>query len=241
MTHMNRSQRQASGITLTELLVVISLIAVIAAIVIPTIGMLKDSAQRLKCLNNLRQLGMGSLYYRNDTKYFPPGDPGVNWPNEVSAVGALYLNDHYQIPYKTWFCPNTQNKVQFKNLAVIINGRAQIISENTARAAGGNQVTISPDYSWLVYGGPTTTTPASPIWIRRGRDRADFTLGGDLLRAAPDGNYGNHLGPNRTMSERYGANQVQIDGSARWVPGSSTKVYYTSAGGSKFQLDITNQ
>ena len=52
--------------TLTELLVVIAVIAILAAILLPTLGRAKLSARRITCVNNLRQLGLAAQMYWDD-------------------------------------------------------------------------------------------------------------------------------------------------------------------------------
>lgn len=226
--------QKISGFTLIELLVVVSIIAILAAMILPAIGMVRESAKKTKCMNNLRQLGMAAVSYRTDTDFFPPGDPGLNWPVTVGGVSIYYLKDNLEIPYATWMCPNSKAGLSIRDDA------GNRVSESTARALGGYQGAVITDYSWLVYGGPANAV-INAFWIRPGHDRSDFTMAGDLLRVAPDGNYGNHLGPGKTLDGRYGVNQIHVDGSARWVPGSATNIFWTSAGGSKFRLSTVNQ
>jgi prepilin-type processing-associated H-X9-DG protein/prepilin-type N-terminal cleavage/methylation domain-containing protein len=52
--------------TLVELLIVIAVIAILAAILLPTLGNAKLSARRITCVNNLRQLGLASQMYWDD-------------------------------------------------------------------------------------------------------------------------------------------------------------------------------
>jgi len=54
---------KSSGFSLVELLVVMGIIMVLVALLLPTLKKAKDNANRVACLNNLRQLGMGFRMY----------------------------------------------------------------------------------------------------------------------------------------------------------------------------------
>ncbi|AHF90945.1 N-terminal cleavage protein [Opitutaceae bacterium TAV5] len=54
--------------TLIELLTVIAIIGILAAIIIPTVGKVRDSARSAQCLSNLRQMGLAARLYAEDNK-----------------------------------------------------------------------------------------------------------------------------------------------------------------------------
>src|SRR5436305_1633335 len=58
--------RRFSGFTLIELLVVIAIIAIIAALLLPALQRARISAQRVRCVSNLRQLGLATHMYWDD-------------------------------------------------------------------------------------------------------------------------------------------------------------------------------
>lgn len=66
--------RRLRAFTLVELLTVIAIIAVLAAILIPTVGQVRASAQSSRCATNLRQTGVVIQSYASDNKgSLPPG------------------------------------------------------------------------------------------------------------------------------------------------------------------------
>jgi prepilin-type N-terminal cleavage/methylation domain-containing protein len=54
--------------TLVELLVVITIIAILLALLLPTLSSAKERARRAKCLNNLRQIAIGTTMYAGENQ-----------------------------------------------------------------------------------------------------------------------------------------------------------------------------
>jgi prepilin-type N-terminal cleavage/methylation domain-containing protein/prepilin-type processing-associated H-X9-DG protein len=79
------------GFTLVELLVVIGIIAILMALMLPSISKAKAKANQTSCLNNLRQLNLGASMYASDhDEELPPRRPRTNaWPVKLKPY---YVN-----------------------------------------------------------------------------------------------------------------------------------------------------
>lgn len=110
-------KRSHSGFTLVELLVVIAIIGILVALLLPAVQSARESARRMSCHNNLKQLGTALHTYHNTYRAFPMGwtalerpggrpyvhgEPGWGWASRVlpfleqENLGEL-INDHEPI------------------------------------------------------------------------------------------------------------------------------------------------
>lgn len=97
-------KRQA--FTLIELLVVIAIIAILASLLLPTLGRARTTAKGLQCLNNLKQLGAATSLYQGDNQdFFMPH-------SQYRGSTIYWTNFFFDAKYatgKTMLCPIVRN------------------------------------------------------------------------------------------------------------------------------------
>lgn len=102
MKAFRRAVSSLRAFTLTELLLVIAVIAVLAALLLPALSRARDQARSTSCRNRLRQIGLGLQMYVQDTGCYPPlAEKGTR----TLCFDRLY--PYYPIPWTNafWNCP----------------------------------------------------------------------------------------------------------------------------------------
>lgn len=119
--HFRRSVKVGSGFTLTELIVTVAIIGVLAALLFPAVGSVKDKALAAKCVGNLRGLGsaVGLNMSGNNGKWLIMDSMNGTWEKTMRDRGELDSD-------KSSFCPSCDPKSYtiYRTYGVTWNGVA---------------------------------------------------------------------------------------------------------------------
>jgi len=84
-----------AGFTLLELLVVVAVIGLLAALLLPALNGARHKAHTAQCLNHLKQIGLAIEMYGGDFDYYPPGNNMTTQWDQVVGVYITSEDDPY--------------------------------------------------------------------------------------------------------------------------------------------------
>lgn len=167
-----------SGFTLIELLIVVVILATLASLLLPALGRARARGQGVKCLQNLRQMGIAWMLYADDNfEVLPPNMNALNrdetktwvrgWLNTANTpdnTNIIYLQTSSLAPYlgnalDVWKCPSDKSTslhggVRYPRVrSISMNGYFN--NENYPWAKSANKMMLK--YSDITEPGPSGT------------------------------------------------------------------------------------
>ena len=106
----SRPRDNRRAFTLIELLVVIAIIAVLIGLLLPAVQKVREAAARMKCQNNLKQIGLGLHNYEGANGHFPPafiGNVGTTPTNSPAPHGWAW---------GTWILPYIEQDSLYRQI-----------------------------------------------------------------------------------------------------------------------------
>ena len=117
------------GFSLLEIAVVIVIIAILAALALPAYGKFRARAQRVRCMNNLKNLAVAANLYLNENQVWPQiPAPDPKAPSEEFAEKWIAALAPFGATRNTWICPSIQSQLRNPDYSTPGQGRIDYIA-----------------------------------------------------------------------------------------------------------------
>ena len=158
-------KKNVRAFTLVELLVVISIIAMLLAVLLPALASAREISKKTICATNLKQIGLAAVAYSTEYKYLPSGtltsspsgpsgyynfmlsygSPTPKWVNH----GLLYSLNYIKGQPQVYYCPSQQKYKKFDCDTYFRGGVVRPEAERQALLAGEDGITSGTNDKYI--------------------------------------------------------------------------------------------
>jgi prepilin-type processing-associated H-X9-DG protein/prepilin-type N-terminal cleavage/methylation domain-containing protein len=164
--------KRTAAFTLVELLVVIGIVAVLAAILLPAITSASSAARAVQCAANIRQVGQVlSVYAASNRGRFPPNvsAPSPRWWYDADRLGGLIMRPRGEARGRAVTCPEDQDSKRsyamnvWASSAIDANLRYSGKGRPWSASTAGSSKLILVSERWSSQGGALVGWVAPPV------------------------------------------------------------------------------